>query len=356
MSKKITISDVAKKAGVGKVTVSYVLNGQAESARISKATADRVKAVASEMKYRPNALARMLVRKRTDAIGIVFQYGDFFGSQSSFISEVLQSVCQACVENQIDVMLHTKPHVNPLQDANALSDGRVDAVVVIRDENDPVHSHLVDQNFPTVLFFCRSDHAKACFVVCDNYNGGKMAANHLIGLGHTKIGMIRGGSGSVDSNDRFNGFRSAIESGNLSFQPEHIISVDFPSGKIDSLNQLMSKPERPSALFVWSDDDAIYCIRHLTSLGLKVPEDISIIGFDGTSAGERSEPPLTTVKQPIREISELAVRMAIDLADDPNSVQDKKVVVSPSIVIRGSTAPPNQILKQVFLDTEVNFK
>lgn len=340
MQRKVTISDVAQKAGVGKVTVSYVLNGQAESARISSATAERVIRVATELNYRPNALARMLVKKKAEAIGVVFQYGNFFGSHSSFISEVLRAICHACVENQIDVVLHTREYENPLQDANALTDGRVDAVIIIRDENDPVHSLLMQQKFPSVLFFCRSDHPNSCFVVCDNFNGGKLATQHLVDLGHKNIGMVRGGSGSVDSNDRFHGFRASLESNGLEFEPNNVITVDFPAGRTEELTNLMNSPGAPTALFVWSDDDAIQCVRHLNNLGLSVPKDVSIIGFDGTQSGEQCIPPLTTIQQPIEQIANTAVTMAIQLADDPGNVTQRKIVIAPQLVTRESTCPP----------------
>lgn len=352
MAKKSTISDVAKRAGVGKVTVSYVLNGQAESARISKTTAARILQAATDLDYRPNAHARKLANKRAEALGIVFQYGDYFSSQSSFITEVLRAVCQACVEADVDVMLHTKPTADPVSEANSLSDGRVDAVIVIRDQNDPVHGLLLDRNFPTVLFFCRSDHPDAAFVSCDNYSGGRLAVNHLLQLGHRRIAMVKGGPGSVDSNDRYHGYLSSLSSAGIEPRPDHTIRFENSIDGTQSFIKLMSGPDRPTAIFCWSDDSAIECIRLCQYLELRVPDDVSVIGFDGTYAGERCHPPLTSVRQPIDEIATQAVRLALAIASDP-TVGERQFVLAPNLVTRNSTCPPRDTPEPVSLDNEV---
>lgn len=354
MAKKTTIADVAKLAGVGKVTVSYVLNGQAETARISKSTVAKVQKAAADLQYRPNALARMLVRKKADAIGVVFQYGDYFGSQSSFINEVLRSVCQSCVDQGVDVMLHTKAANDPCQEANALSDGRVDSVIVIRDEHDPVHELLLERNFPAVLFFCRSDDPRAAFVACDNYNGGRSATNHLLSLGHSRIAMVRGGLGSVDSNDRFNGYRSAMEAAGIGVDPRYVVPFHAPGGNAEAFLQMMQLSDRPTAIFAWSDDTAIECIRLLSQIGLSVPEDVSVVGFDGTPAGERSTPSLTTVRQPIEEITVAAVTMAVQLALAPSQVHERQLVFTPNLIVRESTGPVPLASTPPRIDNEVN--
>ncbi len=352
MPRKPTISDVAQKAGVGKVTVSYVLNGQAQTARISKTTADRVLQAAVDLNYRPNAHARKLANKRAEALGIVFQYADYFGSQSSFITEVLRSVCQACVEADVDVLLHTKPTDDNLAEANSLSDGRVDAVVVIRDENDPVHSLLLERNFPAVLFFCRSDRPDAAFVSCDNYSGGRLAVNHLLQLGHRRIAMVKGGPGSVDSNDRYHGYLSSLASAGIAADPRDTIHFENSLEAGKEFIAMMSRPDRPTAVFCWSDDSAIECIRLCQFLELRVPDDVSVIGFDGTYAGERCHPPLTSIRQPIEEIAATAVNLALAIARDPHT-PDRQFVLPPSLVHRQSTAPPANASHQVFLDNEV---
>ncbi len=332
MGNRSTILDVANRAGVGKVTVSYVLNGQAEAARISKATIDKVNQAALELNYRPNAHARNLATKKAHAIGVVFQYGDYFSRQSNFITEVLRSVCQACVDADVDVTLHTRPTTDPVTEANVLSDGRVDAVILIRDENDPVHKILLDRNFPAVLFFCRSEDQRSAFVSCDNYSGGRVAVNHLLGLGHRRIAMLRGSEHSVDSNDRFHGYLSALESAGITPNPDFVI----PSSELEKLAVILKQPDRPTALFSWSDDTAMEAIRQAEACGLSVPQDLSVIGYDGTAAGEMFQPPLTSVRQPIEQIARTAVQLAVQLATD-KAVVKNQFILPPTLITREST-------------------
>ena len=210
--RRTTIQDVANLAGVGKVTVSYVLNGQSKTARISDETAEKVLQAARDLNYRPNAVARMLATKETKTLAIVFQYGAYFSTWSSFTNEVMRGVCAATVELGYDLMLHTKHVGNPHTEADALADGRVDGVLILRDQDDATLKELLDRKFPVVQFFTRSDDSRAAWVDADNYYGGQLATRHLLELGHRRIAMIRGGAGSVSSNDRFNGYRDAMES------------------------------------------------------------------------------------------------------------------------------------------------
>src|SRR5579862_1897178 len=210
MSRRITIEDVARHAGVGKVTVSYVLNGRSKAARISEETRKRVLQVADELQYRPNAVARMLATKRSDTLAVVFQFGTYFSAWSSFTSEVMSGISEATVEEGCDLLLHTKQVRDALDEADALADGRVDGALVLRDEDDPTLVRLVEKGFNCVQFFTHSDGLDVPWVDCNNVLGGSLATEHLIALGHRKIAMVCGSLRSVSSNDRIAGFRSAM--------------------------------------------------------------------------------------------------------------------------------------------------
>ncbi|MCA0360871.1 MAG: LacI family transcriptional regulator [Armatimonadetes bacterium] len=340
MARRVTIQDVADRAGVGKVTVSYVLNGKDEEARISPATAERIRAAAIELNYRPSAVGRMLARSQADAVAMVFQYGDYFGAQTAFISEVMRCVCKACVENQVDVVLHTKLASDPLTEANNFTDGRVDGVLMIRDAEDATYLELVARDFPTVLFFCRSDQPNAHYIACDNQRGGRMATEHLIHLGHTRIGMIRGGMGSVDSNDRLVGYQAALNTSGINFDPELVVEYHGADGHSEDFLALMQRPDRPTGLVVWSDDAAFECIRLCNGIGLNVPGDVSLIGFDSTHACERSNPPLTSIRQPIELICAEAVRLLLALRKSPVDATLCRQIFPPILDVRQSTGHP----------------
>jgi len=337
MSQRKTLNDVAKRAGVGKVTVSYVLNGRAEEARISPQTSERILAAARDLDYRPNALARMLLRKRTDSIAVVFQYADYFRSSSSFIGEVMRGVCDGCVEAGVDLMLHTKSASDLMAEADALTDGRVDGALVLRDAHDEMMELLLHRKFPVVLFFSRSDDPNVPFVDLDNFMGGKMATNHLIDLGHKRIAMMKGPLLSVSSNDRHSGYRSALEAAGIEYDAEIVLPAT-PDYHSQALMAMMRRPNRPTAVFVWSDDDAFVCMKVLSAMGLQVPDDVSVVGFDSSVACERVTPGLTSVCQPINQMARRATELLLEVVNGEGFAGPHQIVFPPRLDIRGSTS------------------
>jgi len=334
MAERVTILDVAKKAQVSKVTVSYVLNGHGQSQRISPVTEERVMAAARELGYRPNAIARMLARRKTDMLAVVFQSGEYFSFWSSFTSEVMKGVCDATVERGYDLMLHTKHVSHGGREADALADGRCDGALILRDHNDDTLQELIRRQLPCVQFFTRSDAANVPFVDSDNYSGGRMATRHLLELGHTNVLMVRGSDQSVSSNDRYNGYRDAMEGAGLR---AHSLILESPTSPLDDFLNLMLAPERPTAIFVWSDDVAIGCISALRSVGLTVPDDVSIVGFDSTEAAKHSNPPLTSVHQPVFEMARQAALMLIDIIEE-KPLERTQVLYPLTLHTRASTA------------------
>ncbi len=337
MTKRVTINDVAKAASVGKVTVSYVLNGRADEVGISRETSQRVMEAARELDYRPSGVARMLARNRADAIAIVFQHAHYFSAASAFLTEAMHGVCQECVEQELDVLLHTKPADDPISEANALSDGRVDGVLMLRDDNDPTLAALTERGTPLVLFFSRSNDPRVSYVDCDNFMGGKVAGQHLVSLGHQRFGMVVGSPNSIDSADRFHGYRSAIESAGLAFDQSLVARMESALQSPSELIEMMKRPDRPTALFVWSDDVAFECMKVLRDLRLRIPEDVSIVGFDSTSACTRVDPPLTSIRQPVIEMARRATQiLAARVRDGASTPQ--QIVFPPHLSVRGSTS------------------
>ena len=337
MSRRITIEDVARHAGVGKVTVSYVLNGRSKAARISEETRLRVVAVANELQYRPNAIARMLATRRTDTLAVVFQSGSYFTAWSGFTSEVMRGISEASVAEGCDLMLHTKQVGDALDEAHALADGRVDGALVLRDEHDPTLVSLVDMSFPFVQFFTHSADLEVPWVDCDNAVGGKLATEHLIALGHRRIAMICGSAGSVSSNLRISGYRSALESHGITVPEEWTVSHAEPTDSPDDVIALCSSADRPTALFVWSDDVAVPVMTALREAGLRVPEDISVVGFDSSVRAENAVPPLTSVRQPVREMASAATHLLVSIIRK-RDVESRQILVKPTLDVRGSTA------------------
>jgi LacI family transcriptional regulator len=336
MRKRFTIGDVAKLAGVGKVTVSYVLNGRGDENRISKETQERIFAAARELDYRPSAVARSLVSKRANAISVVFQYAEYFQAGSSFVNELMHGVCEACVEADINLILHTRTFTCYKEEAAALMDGRSDGALILRDFKDPLLQELHSRQFPMVLFFTRSSDSNVSFVDSDNYSGGVTATNHLIDLGHRRIAMVVGSKGSVASNDRHQGYRQALQLANIEFDERLIKEFRAPADVDESFIEWI-KIEDPTALVCWSDDVAFSCMKMLSRTGIKVPDQISIIGFDSSEACERVTPHLTSMRQPVLEIARSAARSLILSSQQlPHQQQN---IFPMTLDIRESTKP-----------------
>lgn len=338
MAQRATIMDVARLAGVSKVTVSYVLNGQAASARISEKTRTRVLAAADELGYSPSAIARSMVTKRSETIGVVFQYAQFFASRSDFTKEVMLGISQAVVSEGYDLMLHTKPVLDARSEVAALTDGRVDGVLVLRDYDDEALNQLIERGFPTVLFFTKTERKNVPFVDSENLDGACQATEHLISLGHTRIGMICGNPRSTSAIDRFRGFKETMERHGLKIEDRHILRVP-PGIEIETITTFLRSPDRPSALFCFSDEFAFMVLRVARTLGIKVPADLSVVGFDSLSSCETSNPPLTSVRQPVAEMARTATEMLVKIArkDKPEQLQ---VLFRTELDVRASTAPP----------------
>ncbi len=338
MMRRTTIGDVAREAGVGKVTVSYVLNGRARERGISEATSQRIINTARSLNYTANAVGQMLAQRRTNAIAIVFQGASYFASTSSFIPEVLRGVCEEGVEQRVDVMLHTNAAENPDSDASYLASGRVDGALILRDAGDPLIKALKDRRLPIVSFFSRPDEVGVPFVDTDNYSGGRLAAQHLLGLGHSHFAMIAGSENSVDATDRKNGFVATVRGAGARIDDRDIVVMYSPLDQPEEFINLMQSPDRPTALFVWSDDVAFQCMSLATNLGLNVPRDLSIVGFDSTSACLRVSPNLTSIRQPITVMARTATRMLTTLMRGQIPEMDQ-IVFPPQIDVRASTAP-----------------
>ena len=307
MRKRFTIGDVARLAGVGKVTVSYVLNGRGEEYRISKETQERIHAAARELEYRPSAVARSMVSKRANAITVIFQYADYFKAGSSFVGELMRGVCEECVEADINLILHTRTFSSVEEEADAIMDGRTDGALILRDADDPLLPLLHKRQFPVVPFFSRPTDQDIPFVDSDNLAGAITATEYLKGLGHTTIGMVTGSPGSISSNDRHHGYKTALGE----CYRDDLVMCSAAQGDFASNFIEWVQTHRPTAILSWSDDTAFLCIRLLQRNGFEVPNDISIIGFDSCEECERITPRLTSMRQPIFEIARSAARTLI---------------------------------------------
>lgn len=330
----VTIRDVAKKANVGVGTVSRVLNNHTA---VSAETREKVLSAIQELHYTPNPLARRLSLGRTLTIGVVLP----FLTLPSYV-ERLRGVQQALEDSQYDLTLFSVE--NPDKVDRYISDlsrkSRVDGVIFISlpltDSQINQFSHaeipivLVDAYYPHISRVCVDDQA-----------GGYLATSHLIAIGHRKIAFL---SDYLDNpfrfsamRERFNGYRKALKEASIAFRPGY--HQEGTLGARDSFEKamaLLTLPDRPTAIFAASDTHAIGVIKAAHELGLKVPEDLSVVGYDDIRDAEYLH--ITTIHQPLFDSGvESANILLAGLIEPPEASIELNLPIN--LVIRGTTAP-----------------
>lgn len=334
-----TIKEVAERAGVSIATVSYVLNNRSGAVRISQKTRERIWKAVRELGYHPNALARGLAGKRTNTVALVMQYASIFSSWSGFTSEMMHGVADAAHAHAFDLLLHTREREDARAEALALADGRVDGALLLRDWDDPLIDLLAEQNIPTVLVYSRSRNATVPFACCDDELGGRMAGEYLLSLGHRRILHLTGSSHSSAALDRLRGLKSAMREAGLEMPPEMVLEAGHAGADFAAVREALLREPRPTAVFAWSDDVALRTMAEAKAAGLRVPEDLSIIGFDSTEFCNHTSPTLTSVGQDIPGIAAAGVRMLAALIEGRED-EAHSTVLPPTLCVRESTAPP----------------
>lgn len=333
-----TIKEVAERAGVSIATVSYVLNNRSGAVRISPRTRDRIWRAVEELGYHPNALARGLAGKKTHTVALVMQYASIFSSWSGFTSEMMHGVADAAHACGLDLLLHTRERSDVRAEALALADGRVDGALLLRDWDDPLIDLLVEHSIPTVLIFSRSRNATVPYACCDDELGGRIAGEYLTSLGHRRILHLTGSPHSSAAVDRLRGFQNALHDAGCGLRPECILEAGHAGADFSPIAEALLREPRPTGVFAWSDDVALRLMAEVRNIGLRVPQDLSIIGFDSTEFCNHTHPTLTSVAQDIPLIAAEGMKMLAAMIEN-GSEEAHSIVIPPVLCIRESTGP-----------------
>ncbi|MFQ6092632.1 MAG: LacI family DNA-binding transcriptional regulator [bacterium] len=338
----VTIYDVARKAGVGIGTVSRAVN---DSGSISPETKEKILAVARELEYRPHASARGLARRKTNTIGIIVPF--FTGY---FFVELLRGVQQEISRHQYDLILYSVDETNKKETflERALEERRVDGVLLISLEiTDRDAKKFIRSRLPIVLV--DSYHPDLDSITVENREGAYTATQHLIRLGHTKIGMIDGHLKSSPARVRLEGYKGALRDHNIDFNGDYLVISDFVTGE-DGFNQeagyqamkrlLRLGESRPTAVFVSSDIQAAGAMKAIRENGLNIPEDVAMVGFDDIELAQYVG--LTTMRQPMFEMGKLAVDRLVERISGERSNGFKKVFYTDLIVRESCGASRNR--------------
>jgi DNA-binding LacI/PurR family transcriptional regulator len=336
-SQRVTSLDVARRAGVSRTTVSFVLNGVKE-ANISEETRQRVLAAVEELGYVPDAAAQALASGRTQTIGMVFRTsphltadlahmqiieGLMAVARQSGVRLLIDSVTQAESADTYVKLTRTKRI-----DGLILSDPRVDDLA-LRD--------LVSDEFPLVLLGRLPD-VKVCSIEFDNRGGARMATEHLLAQGHSRIGFI-GYSPLAFTGvaERLRGYQDALAAAGIAFD-ETLVRYGYysPGSGFDAAMSLLAAPSIPTALFVTSDVLAFGALAAIQQRGLSIPDDIAVVGFDDNPLAQFAVPALTTMRVSFEAMGRQAGKMLLDRIVD-NVEPGREVLLAAELVVRASS-------------------
>jgi len=331
-----TIIDVAKLAKVSKTTVSRYLNNQ-DKGHMSEETKRRIQEAIDQLNYAPDNMARSLKGKSTKVIGLVVNdlTNPFFLQMIQGIEEELRDSGYNILMSDSNLDLNRE-----IECLKMLEQRRIDGILIVG-VNLPVE-HLKDINIkvPMVLLERDSGDSKFDSVKIDNYYGAYAAVEYLIKKGYRRIAHIRGNQASMMAVHRKEAYRDCLKAHGFTWREKYEVDGNYQlKGGYAAIQQLMALKERPDAVFCANDMSAIGVLRYLIEQGLRVPEDMAIVGYDDVTVASLVTPPLTTVRQPVLELAKIATQVLlerINTKDEKNYIS-KSIVLKSELVIRKST-------------------
>ncbi|MER7250457.1 LacI family DNA-binding transcriptional regulator [Kribbella sp. NPDC000426] len=341
---RVTLATVAGSAGVSVATVSKVLNGRSD---VSPGTRARVQEILERHGYvgrRPEPVQR-------DTVELFYQ-----GVVNAYSVEVIQGVVEAGQAAGVDVVLNSRPKHPPSAETNRMAaantgraarwireliaSGRRAAIGLTSELSDADLSALARARVPLVVIDpANTPEPEVTSVGSTNFAGGMVAAQHLLSLGHRRIAYVGGQPTSGCNRARMSGFRSAMDAVGATVPSEYVWLSDFLyDDGVAGGSSMLDLRDRPTAIFAGSDEVALGILEAARARGLRVPEDLSLVGFDDTEVARLASPPLTTVRQPLREMGAVALRTAMQLAAG-EQVASHHVELATTLIVRGSAAP-----------------
>lgn len=328
----VTIKDIAKLAEVSHTTVSRALN---DSPLINKQTKKRILEIAKQLNYTPNISAKSLVQHRSYHIGLFFTTLGT-GTSSGFFHQAVRGANLYMKENYNLI-------VKGLDDYNGLSEittNMFDGVLVMSQSpaDDALIEHLIKLEIPTVVLNRLVHYPIAANIVSDDYEGAFQAVNYLIARGHRHIALISGKEGFQSTQERRKGYLAALRHHQI--EPQIDLQVqghyDMQSG-YEGMKQLLERKKQLTAVFCANDDMAVGAIKAVTEVGFRVPEDISIIGFDDNVFAGFITPSLTTVRRPIEKICSEGARYLLECIEKDKQITNP-IYLTTTLVKRESVA------------------
>jgi DNA-binding LacI/PurR family transcriptional regulator len=329
----ITIQDIAQKLGVSVSTVSKALNNYSD---VSQETRIRIQDAAREMGYYPSVAAQSLRSRQTNRIGLVVNYP--VATVGDYLAELIIGAAKAAEQESFNIILYTTVADQFDRLARICRGREVDGLLLLWVKQIVKSAALMQsENVPFVIVARRVSEQKLPFVVADNYGGALALTRHLISLGHRRIAFTPQPELRETNQDRFAGYRQALEEAGIPYEDRLVIPIPVESQiRYQAIMQLFDMPAPPSAIFAFNDNVAIEALRFATNRGLRVPDDVAIAGFDGMYSSLITTPSLTTVRQPVQEIGQRAVELLVQNMSARTSTP-QQVILPTELVLRQST-------------------
>ncbi len=340
-SRASTIEDVAELAGVSIATVSRALH---KPDIVSEKTKERVWAAVRETGYTLNTMAQNLRLKKSGMIVVLvpdISNPFFSGILSGIESEMAKKGYNTLIANTQNAADRERIY------RTIASSNLADGLLVLNGALPSVRGSTPQDpaNLPPTVILCeRIPDCSLPTVIVDNVGASYQATKHLIDTGHTRIGHLAGPSENILTHDRLQGYRTAIEDAGILFDKKYVLKKDFTiSSGYEGTKTLMSQQDCPTALFCASDEIAMGAMKAAKELGLTIPNDLSIVGFDDIEVADCYSPPLTTVHQPRQVIGKTGARLLLQiLENDTNNISSSAVTLKTNLVIRESVSPPQE--------------
>ncbi len=332
--KRLTLDEIGNLAGVSRATVSRVINNYPH---ITPEVRERVQKVIQETGFQPNMIARSLASDRSGIIGLVIPSEAHALFTDPYYATLIQGITRATNQRNITLSLFLFHSLEEEKRTthSVLATGLLDGLIVTADrKGHPFISQIVGQGLPFIVIGRPDAKGAAPYVNADNERGAYLATEHLIGLGRRRIAHLCSDLNTAGQ-DRYAGYRKALQMYNVKFEPKLVATGNFSlESGYEGMRQVL--PRKPDAVFAASDTMALGAQRAIREAGLRMPEDIAVIGFDDLPHALHGDPQLSTIRQPIQQMGMTAVNLLLDILDG-KAEEPIPIILPVELIIRASS-------------------